>query len=123
MSRERVYRRGDVVLVLMPFVTDPSEQKLRPAVVIQNDIGNRFSPNLIVAGISSQLPTRDYPTDLLLRHSSAESEGAGLVRDSVIQADTITTVAKEMVERLLGRLTPRAMRAVNDCLRVSLGLA
>ena len=122
MSREWIYRRGDVVLVLLPFVTDPSEQKLRPAVVIQNDVGNRFSANLIVVAISSHLPTRQYPTDLLLRHGSAEAEGAGLGRDSVVQADSITTVAKEMVARLLGRLNATAMRAVDECVRVSLGL-
>jgi mRNA interferase MazF len=117
-----LYRRDDVVLVPTPFATEPSELKARPAVVIQNDIGNRFSANLIVATISSQLPARRYPTDLLLRRGSSEAAGAGLDRDSVVQTDSIATVSKSIVAQLLGRLNPTAVRALDDCLRVSLGL-
>src|SRR5713226_5859567 len=59
MSEERPYRRGDVLLVALPLVSDPAQRKIRPVVVIQNNVGNRFSPNLIVAAISSQIPPRD----------------------------------------------------------------
>jgi mRNA interferase MazF len=122
MTEESPFGRGDVVLANLPFVTDFSEQKVRPAVILQNDVGNRFSPNLIVAAISSQLPRREYPTNLVLRRGSPEAEGAGLDHDSVVQGEMILTVSKRAVERLLGRLNPRAMRAVDDCVRVSLGL-
>ncbi|GFP23826.1 hypothetical protein HKBW3S09_01291, partial [Candidatus Hakubella thermalkaliphila] len=49
MSKEQTFCRGDVVLVSFPYVTEPTRTKVRPAVIIQNNVGNRFSPNLIVA--------------------------------------------------------------------------
>jgi len=122
MSEERGFRRADVVLVALPYVSDPTRTKLRPAVIVQNDVGNRFSPNLIVAAISSQLPARQYPTNVIVRHDAPEAEGAGLDRDSVVQAEVILTVPKANVVRRLGRFNDTAMRAVDACLRVSLGL-
>jgi mRNA interferase MazF len=107
----------------MPLVTDPSQSKPRPGGVVQNDVGNRFSPNLIVATISSQLPRRTYPTNLLLRRGSPEAAGTGLDHDSVVQAENLLTISKKAVVHPLGRLNPHAMRAVDECLRVSLGLS
>ena len=123
MTEGSSFHRGDVVLARMPFPTDPAEQKVRPVVIIQNDVGNRFSANVIVTAITSQLPRREYPTNVVLKRGSAEAQGSGLDRDSVVQTETITTVSKEMVIRFLGRLGVDAMRAVDQSLRVSLGLA
>lgn len=122
MSEERTFRRGDVVLVSFPYVTDPSRTKLRPAVIVQNDVGNQFSPNLIIAAISSQLPIRQYPTNMVLRQDSPAAEGAGLGRDSVVQAEVILTIPKASVAKRLGRFNDEAMRAIDQCLKVSLGL-
>lgn len=122
MSDERVFRRGDVVLVSLPYVTDPARTKVRPAVIIQNDVGNRFSPNLIVAAISSQLPKRQYPTNLIVRQGSPEAEGTGLDRDSVVQAEVILTIPKSSVVKRLGRFNDVAMRAIDQCIEVSLSL-
>ncbi len=122
MTEAQTFRRGDVLLAELPFITTPTEQKLRPALVIQNDVGNRFSPNLIVASISSQLPRRRYPTNVLLRRDSPEAEGSGLDLDSVVQAEAILTISKGAVQRPLGRLNEQAMQAVDDCLRVSLAI-
>jgi len=123
MTEERAFRRGDVILVSLPFVTDPTTAKLRPAVVVQNDVGNRFSPNLIVAAISSQLPSRQYPTNVIVRASSAHAEGTGLDRDSVVQAEVLLTIPKAAVRQRLGRFTAPAMRLIDQCLKLSLGLA
>jgi len=122
MSEERSYRRGEVLLVALPFVSAPARSKIRPAVVIQNNVGNRFSPNLIVAAISSQLPPRDYPTNYVVRLSSSEGEGTGLDRDSVVQAEVILTIPKVAVVRHLGYFGATAMRAIDERLRVSLDL-
>ena len=122
MSEERTFRRGDVVLVSFPYVTDPSRTKQRPAVIVQNDVGNQYSPNLIIAAISSQLPIRQYPTNVVLRQDSPEAEGAGLGRDSVVQAEVILTIPKASVAKRLGRFNDGAMRAIDQCLKVSLGL-
>jgi mRNA interferase MazF len=122
MSEGPAFRRGDVILVAAPFVSDRARGKVRPAVVVQNDVGNRFSPNLIVAAISSQLPSRAYPTDVIIRHGSPEATGTGLDRDSVVQAEVILTIPKAAAVRRIGRFEPAVMRSVDRCLKVSLGL-
>jgi len=75
-----------------------------------------------VAAISSQLPRREYPTNIILRHNALEAECTGLDRDSVVQAEVILTIPKARVARRLGRFNDTAMRAVDQCLKVSLGL-
>ena len=117
MSEPRVFRRGDVVLASFPFVTDFSRSKPRPAVVIQNDVGNRFSPNLIVAAVSGKAPPKDYPTNHRLLAGTA-----GLDRDSVVLASVILTIPKSGVQKRLGHLDEPDMQAVDACLRVSLAL-
>ena len=115
-------RRGDVVLASMHFPSDPEESKVRPVVIIQNDVGNRFSPNVIVATISSQLPSRQYPTNLVVRRGSDVHAGTGLDRDSVVEAENIATLSKTDISQRLGRFGEGAMRQIDACLRVSLGL-
>jgi mRNA interferase MazF len=122
MSEASDLRRGDVVLAALPLVTDATQTKARPAVVIQNDVGNRFSPNLIVAAISSRLPAREYPTDLIVHRDSELAAGAGLDRDSVVQAAVIVTIPKANVTRRLGHFGPTALRAIDQRVKVSLGL-
>jgi mRNA interferase MazF len=122
MSERQPFKRGEVLLAALPFVTDPSQAKVRPVVVIQNDVGNRFSPNLIVAGISSRLPPREFPTDLIVRAGSEANEGSGLDRDSVVQGSYIITIPKAMVVRHLGQFSEAAMQAIDQRLKVSLRL-
>jgi mRNA interferase MazF len=117
MSDELSFRRGDVVLVPFPFITDFGQSKPRPALVIQNDVGNRFSSNLIVAAISSRVPDKVYPTNHHLRAGTA-----GLDRDSVVLASVILTIPKTSVLKHLGHLDEANLQAVDACLRVSLAL-
>ncbi len=111
------------MLISYPFVTEPGTTKVRPSVIIQNDVGNRFSNNLIVAAISGQLPTRRYPTNVIVRRGTSEGQGTGLDRDSVVQTENLLTVAKASVVQHLGRFNQATMREIDECLRVSLGLA
>ena len=122
MTDELAFRRGDVLLVPFPFITDFAQSKLRPVLVIQNDVGNRFSPNLIVAAISSKIPDRKYPTSNIIRRGTPEAQRAGLEHDSVMLGSVILTIPKASIVRRLGHLSPAAMQAVDDCLRVSLAL-
>ncbi len=117
MMDELSFRRGDVVLVPFPFITDFSQSKTRPALVIQNDVGNRFSPNLIVAAISSRVPDRVYPTNHHLQAGTA-----GLDRDSVVLGSVILTIPQSSVLKRFGHLDETDMQAVDICLRVSLTL-
>jgi mRNA interferase MazF len=123
MNESQTYRHGDIVMVSFPFVSDPAQAKVRPAVILQNDVGNRFSPNLIVAAISSQIPAREYPTNLIVQAGSPEAAGTGLNRDSVVHAEIILTIPKASVARKLGKFSDEAMAAIDTCVRVSLGLS
>ncbi len=109
-------------MIPFPYITDFSRTRERPAVIIQNDIGNRYSPNLIVAAISSQLPARQYPIHFVVRHGSPDAEGTGLDCDSVVQTEVLLTIPKAQVTQKLGRFNSDAMRAIDQCLRVSLAL-
>jgi mRNA interferase MazF len=122
MSEAQAFHRGDVVLVALSSVTAPSQSKLRPAVIIQNDTGNRFSPNLVVAAISSRLPRRQYPTNLIVREHSSAARGAGLDCTSVVQAEVILTIPKDSVAARLGRFEGAALEAIDACLKVRLDL-
>jgi len=115
-------RRGEVILVSFPYITAPSKRKHRPAVIIQNDIGNQYSPNLIVAAISSRTLERAYPTNYLLKATTREAQQAGLTRDSVVHAEVILTLSKRAVIRRLGRLSKEVMEKIDECLRISLAL-
>ncbi len=122
MNEMREFRRGDVVLIPFPYITDFSQTRERPAVIIQNDVGNRFSPNLIVAAISSQIPGKEYPIHFLVRKGSKEAEGTGLQKDSIVQTEIILTIPKTSVTRCLGRFNNVAMNTIDQRIRVSLAL-
>jgi mRNA interferase MazF len=112
------YLRGDVVEVDFSPAKGSEPDKVRPCVVIQNDIGNRFSPVTIVAAITGaeNVPKR-YPVDVPV----AKPEG-GLTKDSVVQCNLIRCVDESRVRRRLGRFTPATMRDVDRALKISLAL-
>jgi len=110
-------RRGDVYLVAFDPTVGAEIRKTRPAVVIQNDIGNRYSPLTIVAAITSQLAEPPYPHQVLIR----AAEG-GLAVDSAILLNQIRTIDKRRLLRRLGALERGTMAKVNQALQISLGL-
>lgn len=111
-------KRGDVYVVRL----DPTEgveiAKARPAVVIQNDIGNRFSDLTIVAPITSKFDAELYPTEVLVK-----AREGGLNADSVVLLNQIRAVDKRRLSRRLGTLHPSTMMLVDEALAVSVGLA
>ncbi|HGJ66380.1 TPA: type II toxin-antitoxin system PemK/MazF family toxin, partial [bacterium] len=109
-------------LIQFPFITDTSKKKERPVVVIQNDFGNRFGSNIIVAAISSQIPSRKYPFHFWVQVGSADADGTGIQRDSIVHAEIIMTVPKTSVIRHLGRFNETAMKAIDECIKISLAL-
>ena len=122
MNEKKNFRRGDVVLARFPYITDNSISKERPVVIIQNDMGNRFSSNLIVASISSSTPDREYPFHFGIWMDSPEAKGTGIDRDSIVHTEIIFTIPKADVIKLIGRFSVDAMRQIDACLRVSLDL-
>ena len=113
-----VPKRGDVYVVRF----DPTEgveiAKTRPAVIIQNDVGNRFSDLTIVAPITSKYDAELYPTEVLVK----APEG-GLNTDSVVLLNQVRAIDKRRLNRRLGTLHPSTMALVNEALAVSVGLA
>jgi mRNA interferase MazF len=122
MSNAIPYGRADVVLVPFPFVTNFTKAKARPAIVIQNDIANKYSPNLILALISSAIPKKSYPFHYRIRGGSKMATQSGLDRDSIVKTEVIVTIPKASILKKIGSLPPEAMFEVNECLKISLGL-
>jgi mRNA interferase MazF len=118
---ERIFRRGDVILIEIPFA-ERTGSKLRPAVIVQNNIGNRASANLIVVAISSQLPAQALPVQYIVSESTPVAQAAGLPRASVVDCENIATISKRLVRRKLGAFPHEAMSEIDVCLRVSLAL-
>ena len=122
MERPPEVRRGDVVLVPFPYVTDFRKAKTRPALVIQNDIGNRFGSTVIVALISSSVPLKRYPMHYPIAYPSPVAKAAGLKMTSVIKMETIFTLPKRAILRRLGSLPGEPAREVDEALALSLEL-
>jgi mRNA interferase MazF len=110
--------RGSVLEVNLDPTIGSEANKTRPCVVIQNDIGNRYSPVTIVAAITGaeNVPKR-YPVDVLV----PKGEG-GLSKDSVVQCNQIRSIDEARLVRTLGRLSPSTMEKIDKALRISLSL-
>ena len=112
-------RRGEIYLVDF----DPSRgheiQKTRPAVIIQNDIGNRYSSVTIVAAITSKVSPMPYPVEV----GVTPSKGNGLTLPSAINLGQIRSVDRQRLTKRLGALDAATMRKVDEALKISLGLS
>jgi mRNA interferase MazF len=116
-SRVTRPRRGEVWLVSFDPTIGAEIKKTRPALVLQNDIANRYSPVTIVAAITSQFEERIYPTEVLIKASEA-----GLTADSVALLNQIRSIDRRRLVRRLGAVRPATMTNVERALMISLGL-
>lgn len=111
-------RRGEIWLVDFEPTKGAEIKKVRPALIIQNDIANRYSPITIVAGITSKFTAQQlYPTEVLLK----APEG-GLSVDSVVLLNQIRSIDKERLIRRVGKIKPHSMQAVELAIRISFGM-
>jgi len=110
-------RRGEVYLVSFDPTIGAEIQKTRPALVIQNDIGNRYSPLTIVAAITSHHDQPLYPHQVFI-----EAPAGGLQVDSAILLNQIRSVDKQRLLRRLGVLKAGTLAKVDRALQISLGL-
>lgn len=122
MDAVPVIRRGDIVLVPFPYVTDFKKAKTRPALVVQNDTGNRFGSTVIVALISSSVPDKRYPMHYPILYPSAVAKAAGLQKTSVVKMETILTLPKRAILKRLGALPREAIQEADSALAFSLDL-
>ena len=109
--------RGEVFYADLSPVVGSEQGGIRPVLIIQNDIGNRHSPTVIAAAITSQTGKARLPT-----HIELSGQSVGLNRDSVILLEQIRTIDKSRLRERMGRLDDGTMSAVNSALAVSFGL-
>jgi mRNA interferase MazF len=112
-----VVKRGDIFYADLSPVIGSEQGGIRPVIIMQNDIGNRYSPTVIVAAITSQINKAKLPT-----HVEISSEEYGLNRDSVVLLEQIRTLDKRRLKEKIGHMTESDMEKVNSALLISLSL-
>ncbi|WP_044641158.1 type II toxin-antitoxin system PemK/MazF family toxin [Risungbinella massiliensis] len=110
-------KRGDVYFADLSPVVGSEQGGVRPVLVLQNDIGNRFSPTVIVAAITAQIQKAKLPT-----HVEIDATLYGFDRDSVILLEQIRTIDKQRLTDKITHLDDEMMLKVNEALQISLGL-
>lgn len=109
-------KRGEIYYADLSPVVGSEQGGVRPVLVIQNDVGNRYSPTVVVCAVTSQLSKAKLPTHVELR-----SGAGGLSRDSVALLEQIRTLDKRRLKSRLGELSTRGMEMVDRAILVSLG--
>lgn len=110
-------RRGDIYYADLSPVIGSEQGGVRPVLIVQNDVGNRYSPTVIAAAITSQRDKARLPT-----HIQLNSIGSGLARDSVVLLEQIRTIDKRRLKEHMGRLDDGSMNRINQALQVSFGI-
>lgn len=110
-------KRGDIFYADLSPVVGSEQGGLRPVLIIQNDVGNRYSPTVIAAAITSRLGKTRMPT-----HIEVRSSRDGLTKDSVILLEQIRTLDKRRLREKIGRADDETMSRVDGALSVSFGL-
>ena len=110
-------KRGDIFYADLSPVVGSEQGGMRPVLIVQNDAGNRHSPTVIAAAITSQTGKARLPT-----HISLSARGCGLTKDSIILLEQIRTIDKSRLRERMGQLDPDTMQAVNRAISVSFGL-
>ena len=112
-----IIRRGDIYYADLRPVVGSEQGGVRPVLIIQNDMGNRHSPTVIAAAITSQMNKAKLPT-----HIELVGQNCGLTKDSVVLLEQIRTLDKRRLREHMGRLDETQMNQVDDAIAVSFGL-
>ena len=110
-------KRGELYYADLSPVVGSEQGGVRPVLVVQNDVGNRYSPTVIAAAVTSKLDKARLPTHIELR-----ADDYGLNKDSVVLLEQIRTLDKRRLKERIGLLPPPLMRKVDRALYVSLGM-
>ena len=109
-------KRGEIYYADLSPVVGSEQGGLRPVLVVQNDIGNKYSPTVIVVAITSQLDKAKLPTHIEL------GKNFGLVKDSVALLEQIRTIDKRRLQEKIGEIDEIKMLQINNAIQISLGL-
>ena len=110
-------KRGDIYYADLSPVVGSEQGGLRPVLIVQNDVGNKYSPTVIAAAITSRMGKNKLPT-----HIDVTGVGVGLAKDSVVLLEQIRTIDKRRLKEKMGHLDEETMRGVNTAIQVSFGL-
>lgn len=110
-------RRGDIYYADLSPVVGSEQGGVRPVLIVQNDVGNKFSPTVIAAAITSQRFKTNLPT-----HIQVDAQGCGLSKDSIVLLEQVRTIDKRRLKEKMGNLDEYDMNRVNRALSVSLGI-
>ncbi|GAA0351748.1 type II toxin-antitoxin system PemK/MazF family toxin [Bacillus horti] len=112
-----IVKRGDVYFADLSPVVGSEQGGVRPVLIVQNDIGNRFSPTVIVAAITAQIQKAKLPT-----HVEINAKDYDFDRDSVILLEQIRTIDKQRLTDKITHLDEAMMAKVDEAIQISLGL-
>lgn len=112
-----IVHRGDIYYADLSPVVGSEQGGVRPVLIVQNDVGNKFSPTVIAAAITSQKDKANLPT-----HIEVSTGSSGLMRDSVVLLEQVRTLDKHRLKEKMGKLDPSSMQKVDHAISVSLGL-
>ncbi len=112
-----IVKRGDIYYADLSPVVGSEQGGIRPVLIIQNDIGNKYSPTVIAAAITSRINKAKMPTHIELR-----ARDFGLNKDSVVLLEQVRTIDKRRLREHIGRIDAALMERVNDALSISFGL-
>ncbi len=107
-------RRGDIVVANLEPVIGSEQGGIRPVLIIQNDLGNKYSTTTIIVPITSTIMKKDYPINVQV--------SSGLKKESTILLNQIRTVDKERILRKIGKLDLETMKKVDEAIKISLDL-
>jgi mRNA interferase MazF len=110
-------KRGDIYYADLSPVVGSEQGGVRPVLIVQNDVGNRYSPTVIAAAITSQRDKTKLPT-----HIQVGTDNSGLAKDSIVLLEQVRTIDKQRLKERMGRLDADSMHRVNQALSVSFGL-
>ena len=112
-----IVHRGEIYYADLSPVVGSEQGGVRPVLIVQNDVGNKFSPTVIAAAITSQKDTANLPT-----HIAVNAQGSGLIKDSIILLEQVRTLDKHRLREKMGRLDAESMGRVDQALSISFGL-
>jgi len=112
-----VVKRGDIYYADLSPVVGSEQGGIRPVLIIQNDVGNKYSPTVIVAAITSQINKAKLPT-----HVEISSEEYGLNKDSVVLLEQVRTLDKKRLKEKIGHMSDVDMKKVDEAIVVSMSL-
>ena len=110
-------RRGDIYYADLSPVVGSEQGGIRPVLIVQNDVGNKHSPTVIAAAITSRIHKNKLPT-----HIEVDAQSYGLARDSIVLLEQIRTLDKQRLKERMGHLDREAMNRVDRAISISFGL-